>query len=280
MTYAITGASGHLAGLTAEHVLQRVDPSDVVLISRRPHELTRFGGVTTRAGDFTRPDTLRSAFDGVDTLLLVSTDVLAGRLEQQRAAITAAAEAGVERIVYTSVPNPVDTNPALAVPSHAGTEHALRDSGLRWTVLRNNLYAHMQLPVLQQAGATGQLVTNVADGRTAYVTREDCAAAAAAVLVGDGHDAAIYDITGPDAVGADDLAALASELANKPVTVAHVSDDDLTAGYIDAGLPPEVAQLLVSFGASTRLGYLDTVTTAVADLTGHQPTSLRDSIGL
>lgn len=112
------------------------------------------------------------------------------------------------------------------------------------------------------------------------MTRKDCAAAAAAVLVGDGHDAAIYDRTGPDAVGADELAALASELASKPVTVAHVCDDDLTAGYIDAGCPPEVAQLLVSFGASTRLGYLDTVTTAVADLTGHEPTSLRDSIGL
>lgn len=279
MTYGITGASGQLAGLVAERLLRTIDPSDVVLISRRPDSLDRAGAITRR-GDFSEPAALAAAFEGIDTLLLVSTDAVGVRLEQQQAAIAAAVAAGVGRIVYTSVPNPTPDNPAMVVPDHAGTEQALRDSGIRWTSLRNNLYAHMQIPVLQQAGASGHLVTNAGDGRTAYVTREDCAAVAAAALVQDGHDNVAYDVTGPEALSATDLAALAAELSGGSVDVVNVDDAAFVAGLVDAGLPQTVAELLASFGASTRGGHLATVTSTVADLTGTAPTSLRAVLGL
>jgi len=280
MTYAITGASGNLAGLAARTLLDTVDPSEVVLVSRRPQALSEFAGTEVRHGDFAAPETLPAAFAGVDTLLLVSTDAVGERLEQQRAAIAAAAEAGVGRVVYTSAPDPVDDNPALVVPDHAGTEKALRESGLQWTALRNNLYAHMQVPTVQQAIASGRLVTNAGDGRVAYVTREDCAAVAAAVLTQDGHDGKAYDVTGPDALGADDLAALAGKLGGTPVEVVHLDDEAFVQGLVGAGLPDEVARLLASFGAAARGGYMDTVATTVADITGRTATPLRDVLGL
>jgi NAD(P)H dehydrogenase (quinone) len=280
MTYAVTGASGNLAGLVAQSLLDAVDPSEVVLVSRRPEALSHFAGADLRLGDFAAPETLPAAFAGVDALVLVSTDAVGVRLDQQRAAIAAAAAAGVRRIVYTSAPDPVDDNPALVVPDHAGTEAALRDSGLQWTALRNNLYAHMQVPTVQQAIASGQLVANAGDGRTAYVTREDCAAVAAAVLVQEGHDGKAYDVTGPAALGADDLAALAGELGGTPVEVVHVDDDTYVKGLVGAGLPEEMARVVASFGAAAREGHLDTVATTVADLTGRAPTSLREVIGL
>jgi NAD(P)H dehydrogenase (quinone) len=284
MTYAITGASGQLAGAAAEMLLRAVDPSEVVLISRRPGALGHLAGdgagPDLRLGDFSRPETLPAAFAGVDTLLLTSTDAVGVRLDQQRAAVAAAVEAGVGRIVYTSVPEPVPGNPALVVPDHAGTEEALRASGARWTALRNNLYAHMQVPTIRQAIATGHLVTNAGDGRTAYVTREDCAAVAVAALVQDGHDDVAYDVTGPEALGPDDLAALAADLGGTPVDVVRVDDDALVRGMIGAGLPEEVARVVASFGASARLGHLERVTTTVADLTGRPPTSLATVLGL
>ncbi|WP_375425653.1 SDR family oxidoreductase [uncultured Friedmanniella sp.] len=280
MTIAITGASGALGRATAELVLQRVDPAQVVLTTRHPESLADLAarGADVRRADFSDASTLPGAFAGVDRLLLVSTDTVGERLDQQRDAIAAAAAAGVQHVVYTSVPEPVAANPAGVVPDHAGTEQALRDSGLTWTMLRNNLYAHMQLPVLEQAAASGQLVTNTGDGATAYVTREDCAAAAAAVLTTDGHDGRAYDITGPEALTAADLVALARRTSGREVELVALDDDAYRAGLRSAGLPEPVADLLTSFGASVRGGFLATVSSAVLDLTGHQPTALADLV--
>ena len=278
MTIAITGASGHLGRATAELVMQAIDPREVVLATRHPDSLADLAarGAEVRRVDFTDPSTLGGAFVGVDRLLLISTDSVGSRLEPQRAAIAAAVTAGVGHIIYTSIPEPVPDNPAGVVADHAGTEQSLRDSGAAWTVLRNNLYAHMQVPGIQQAIASGRLVTNGGDGGTAYVTREDCAAAAAAVLTQDGHQGRAYDITGPEACSGADLVALAGDFGGRPVELVSVDDDTFTTGLRAAGLPDEVAELVTSFGASTRLGFLSTVSTAVADLTGRRPTALAD----
>lgn len=281
MTIGITGASGFLGRATAELVLQTVDPSQVVLTTRTPQSLVDFAarGVQVRQADFTDPSTLSAAFAGVDRLLIVSTDAVGARLDPQRQAIAAAAAAGVGHVVYTSVTEPVSGNPALVVDDHAGTEGALRSSGPAWTVLRNNLYSHMQAGTIDHAIASGRLFTNAGSGATAFVTREDCAAAAAAVLVQDGHAGATYDITGPDAVGAGDLAQLAGSIGGVPVEVVHVDDEAYAAGLMSAGLPRPVAELIASFGASARGGYLAQVSGSVQDLTGRPPTSLAEAVG-
>ncbi|MDQ2739817.1 MAG: NAD(P)H-binding protein [Actinomycetota bacterium] len=280
MTIAITGASGALGRAAAELVLQTVDPRKVVLMSRRPELLADLAarGAQVRRVDFTEPSTLETAFAGVDRLLLISTDAVGSRLRPQRAAIAAAARAGVRHVIYTSVPEPVSDNPARVVADHAGTEQTLRDSGMQWTFLRNNLYAHMQVPGIEHAATSGRLVSNGGEGATAYVTREDCAAAAAAVLTQEGHEGMTYDITGPKAISGDDLAALARRFGACEVELVGVDDAEFSAGLVRAGFPAEVAALVTSFGASTREGYLATVSTAVADLTGRKPTPLGDLV--
>lgn len=278
MTIAITGASGFLGRTTAEEVLRSVDPRELVLTTRAPSSLADLAerGVDVRRVDFADPSTLADGFAGVDRLLIVSTDAIGSRLDVHRAAITAAARAGVGHVVYTSFPEPVPANPALVVADHAGTEQALREAGPAWTVLRNSLYAHMQLPGLAQAAASGQLVTNTGAGATAYVTREDCAAVAAAVLAQGGHEGLTYDITGPQALSAADLAALAGQIGGRDVEVVHVDDAAYASGLGAAGLPQGLADLVVSFGVAAREGFLAAVSTAVADLTGHRPTALAD----
>jgi NAD(P)H dehydrogenase (quinone) len=279
MTVAVTGASGQLGRLVVDDLLSRVEPAEIVLTSRKPESLAAYAerGVTVRSADFDDPASLGEAFAGVDRLLLISTDVIGRRVEGHQAAIDAARGAGVRHIVYTSIPGTIADNPAGVVPDHALTEFAIRESGLDWTFLRNNLYADMQVPTLQQAAAAGRWVTNAGAGATAYVTRADCASVAAAVLASDGHVGRAYDVTGPEAHDALSLAALASELGHKQVEVVSVDDEAYAAGLVEhAGLPEAFAQLLASFGASARLGFLDTVTSAVADLTGRAPESLAD----
>jgi NAD(P)H dehydrogenase (quinone) len=270
MKYGITGASGQLGRLTTDALLQRVPASDVVLFTRDPSKLDG-RGAEVRAGDFSGP----LDFSGVDRLLLISTDVVGERVAGHKAAIAAAAAAGVQRIAYTSIPNPSHGNPAFVVPDHRETELALIASGTHWTFLRNAIYTEMYLASAPGAIAAGVHVTNTGDGRAVNVSRLDCAEAAAAVLVGDEHDDKIYDITGAESIDADGLAALYSGLSGKPVAVQQL-DDEAWVQAMSAHMPEAVARVFATFGAAVRQGYAAAMSTTVQDLTGHAPRSLRE----
>jgi NAD(P)H dehydrogenase (quinone) len=273
---AVTGASGHLGRGVAEHLLERIDPSQLVLLTRTPDMLLEYveRGVAVRHADFDEPATLVDAFSGAERALLISALDFERRSGQHRAAIEAAKAAGVRHVIYTSIPEP-EGNPAAAAPSHLATEVAARESGLAWTFLRNSLYADFQVPVVEQAIASGQLVTSAGEGRVAYVARHDCAAAAAAVLRQDDHEGKTYDITGPEAIGPKDVAALAEELGGQPVEVVPVDDDALAVGMLEAGVPEAAARIRLSFVVAAREGFLGKATNAVEELTGTAPSSLR-----
>jgi NAD(P)H dehydrogenase (quinone) len=279
VTVAVTGASGQLGRKVADLLLERLDPSQVVLLTRTPEALASYSerGAAVRRADFDEPASLADAFSGADRALLISALDFERRTGQHRAAIEAASTGGVRYVIYTSIPEP-EGNPSAASPSHYATELAVRESGLTWTFLRNSLYSDFQVPVVAQAIESGQLVTSAGGGRVAYVSRDDCAAAAAAVLVQDGHEGKAYDITGPEPIGARDLAALAAELGERPVEVVPVDDDALVAGMIATGVPEAVAAIRLSFVVAAREGFLDTVSSAVEDLTGTPPTSLREVV--
>jgi NAD(P)H dehydrogenase (quinone) len=278
MSIVITGASGQLAGGVIEDALQRVDPADLILVTRHPDALAGYAerGAQVRRGDFSDPARLADAFAGGEQMLLISAEVIGARVKQHHDAIDAAVAAGVRRIAYTSIVNPTDANPAAVAPDHKATEEKLRASGVEWTFLRNSVYADLEADNLAAAQATGQLVTNAADGRVAYVARADAAAAAAAVITGSGHAGKAYDITGPELLDADDRAAVFSAITGTPVEVIHVDDEAFAAGIAEAtGLPIEVGRLYASFGQAAREGRLDTVSDDLERLTGRAGTSLR-----
>jgi NAD(P)H dehydrogenase (quinone) len=278
MTIAITGAAGQLGRLTAQLVLERAPADEVVLVTRRPDAIADLAdaGATVRHGDFDEPESLPGAFAGCERLLLISADTVGERVRQHRAAVDAAAAAGVRHVIYTSIVNAGSELPLVVSHEHGETERAIRARGLRWTALRNGLYAEFEVAGAARAAASGQLVHNNGDGATAYVSREDCAAAAAAVLTTDGHEDRIYNITGPELVSQADLAALVAEITGRPVEAIAIDDEAAAQALVDVGLPPEMARVYASFGTAIREGVLTTVSTAVHDLTGREPRSLRD----
>lgn len=278
-TIGITGAAGTLGRRTAQYVLAARPADDVVLFSRSPESLTEFtdAGARARHADFDEPAALAEAFSGVDVLLLISTDAVGRRRAQHEAAISAAAAAGVGRLVYTSMSHADTVFPEALRPlsdDHAATEDALRRAGPAWTILRNALYLDTISAGWAEAGATGSLITNNGAGRHAPITRDDCAAAAAAVLLGDGHDDVVYDIAGAQLL---DDAAIAEALTTRygtPVNVVTVTDEQYAEGLLSAGLPSEMVRVLVGFGASIRNGLLETPLGDTDELIGRAPIAL------
>ncbi|SFK50404.1 NAD(P)H-binding protein [Caulobacter sp. UNC279MFTsu5.1] len=274
----VTGASGQLGRRVIELLLEAETPN-LIAASRDPAKLADLAvrGVETRRADFDDPASLAVAFAGVDRLLLVSTDALnqpGRRIAQHRAAVAAAAAAGVKHVVYTSAPGARPQVDGGVIDDHFWTEQALAASAIPgWTILRHNLYAELLLMGAGQAVASGALYSATAGAGRAYVSREDCARIdAAALRQGEGRK--ILDVSGPAAVTQDEVAALYSQLSGKPVTHHALSPDALRQGLLAASLPPSLVAVLVDFDVAAAEGQHAIVTDAVEALTGQPPVSV------
>jgi NAD(P)H dehydrogenase (quinone) len=279
MTVIVTGASGKLGRLVAENLMARLAPAELVLVTRRPAALNELAarGADVRYGDFDDPASLPKAFAGGRRMLLISTDAIGRRVAQHRAAIDAAAAAGIGHVVYTSHVNPVAGNPIGPVAEeHGETEEMLHDKELAWTVLRFGSFAELQVQPASLAVAAGQLVSNAGEGRIVPVSRRDCADAAAIVLTTEGHEARTYEITGAQALSQRDLAGVFAEVSGRSVKVVQIGDRMLVWGLVRYGTARPVARAVAAFGRALREGYFDVIDPALESLTGRPPLSLRE----
>lgn len=277
-TLVVTGASGHLGRAVAGEVAAlRGSGAGLVLTSRSPSALEgAVPGAEARPADFGDAGSLATAFSGAERVLIISTDDIDGRAAGQVAAIDAAKAAGAKHILYTSMLSPTVENPAIIAPSHRATEEHLRGSGVAFTILRAGFYADFQVFEAAAALASGRLVHNRGAGRSAYLSRADIARAAAAVLVGGGHEGETLALTGTEAFDATSLAAMYAAIGGREVEAVEVGDDELLGvlGGSADGHNQYGAQLTVSIGQAIRGGFLDLVTDTVTELTGVAPESL------
>jgi NAD(P)H dehydrogenase (quinone) len=274
----ISGASGQLGGLVIKHLLesQGVAAQNIIAASRDTSKLTALAakGVEVRKVDFADPTTLASAFQGVDRLLLISTDAIGSRAAQHKAAVDAAKNASVGRIFYTSMLNPQNSK-VLFAPEHAATEAAIQSSGLAFTIFRNGWYMENLFMALPTALTSGQWYTSAGDGKTAYIAREDIARAIAAGIANPVAKNVTYSLNGDASYTNSEIAALVSEVVAKPLAVINLTDDQLLNGMLAAGVPAEIAPMFVSFDAGTRAGDLDIAADDAAKLAATPLISLK-----
>jgi len=241
MKLVITGASGPFGYNTTKGLLERgVRAEDLILISRNPDKLSAFAdlGATIRQGDFDDHDSLLTAFAGGEKMLMISTNRVGQREPQHRNAVNAARQAGIRHIVYTSFVGRPENDDSIAVHDHRFTENLLRQSGMRWTFLRNSQYLEaMRDAAAPAALKSGQWLSATGDGRIAMISREDCIRAAVAVMGTDGHEDETYDITGPELITYRELCELVAELADRPIAYKAVSADEMYAFFDSLGIP-------------------------------------------
>lgn len=279
----VAGASGRLGQLVFDQ-LAGAPSFRLIAASRTPEKLTQLANkqIEVRAADFSDPSTLSAAFAGVDRLLLISTsDLFSGkRVEQHRNAIDAAVQAGVNHIVYTSMPDPEGSAAIPFAQDHVATEAALKQSGLGYTILRVAWYAEnpFDLGLVAAALKSGKWFTAAGSGRIAYVPRLDVARVAAACLTAKALQSGVYDVTGVSADSPETLAAALSAASGKAIQVVPVSDEQLKSELAGYGVPSQHIPMLVATDANTRAGRFDIQTDIVEQRTGTPPLSFEQFI--
>jgi len=220
------------------------------------------------------PGSLRRAFQGARTLVMVSASEDPDRLRLHANVVDAATDAGVERVVYTSFSGAAPQCTFTFGRDHWHTEELIKASGLAWTMLRDNLYLDF-LPLM--VGPDGVIRGPAAEGRVAAVTRDDIADVAVAVLEGgDDHTGRTYDLTGPEALTMAEVAEQLTAFAGRPITYHAETLEEAYASRAHYGAPDwEVAGWVTTYAAIAN-GDLEAVSGDVAAVAGHPPMSLAD----
>jgi NAD(P)H dehydrogenase (quinone) len=269
---AVTGATGGLGGRVARRLAERgVGQRLVVRNLGRAPELA---GAEAAAASYDDPERLRRAFQWARTLLMVSASEDPDRLRLHANVVDAAADAGVEQVVYTSFFGAAPDCTFTFGRDHWHTEELIRASGLRHTFLRDNLYLDF-LPLM--VGADGVIRGPAADGRVAAVTRDDIAdVAVAALLEGDRHAGRTYDLTGPEALTMAEVAEELTRFAGRTVTYHAETLEEAYASRAHYGAPDwEVAGWVTTYAAIAN-GDLEAVSGDVAAVAGHPPMGLAE----
>ncbi|PKA16885.1 SDR family oxidoreductase [Leptospira haakeii] len=267
-TVLVTGASGHLGKIILEELLKR-GHNKIIATTRKPESLQDFAkrGVVVRKASFDDPASLLTAFQGADRVLIISTDNIGNRIEEHSNAVDAAVKSGAKRILYTSLTK-ADEVPVTFAFEHEGTEEKIKQSGLAYTILRNNMYSDYLIPKLQHAIASGSLYGSGGAGACAYVSRIDCAKAAAAALLSSETGNKILEISGPKVWTYAELAKFTSELVGISISYVDLPAEELSKALVGAGVPKPMADALASFDVSIREGYLKEVNSSAKDLIG------------
>ncbi|MDI9879805.1 SDR family oxidoreductase [Flectobacillus longus] len=278
MKIGITAATGQLGKLVVESLKQKVASENIVVLVRTPEKASDLG-VEAKAFDYSNKESQVEALRGIDTLLLISGSEVGQREAQHANVIASAKEAGVKKIVYTSVLHADTSTLSLAV-EHIATEKNLKESGLTYTILRNGWYTENYAGSIGGALAGGAFIGSVGDGKISSAARIDFAEAAATVLATEGHDGKVYELAGDTSYTLTDLAAEISAQTGKTLPYANLPEAEYAKILTSFGLPEFLAQAIASWDLSASKGDLFDDSKTLSALIGRPTTPLSETVKL
>jgi NAD(P)H dehydrogenase (quinone) len=249
----VTGATGQLGTLVVQDLLKSVLPLQLSALvrSQNSDSATRLkdAGVDVRIGGYDDPDSLEKAFERIDRLLFISSNVVgADRVRQHRNVVTAARNADVGLVVYTSLLH-ADRSPLGLAKDHRETEAILAESGIPHVLLRNGWYNENHLAGVKATIESGVLRGAAADGRISSASRADYAAAAAAVLLAGKSYERPLELAGDGAYTLNDLASEIARQSRKPIRYDDRTPDEYETILRSAGMPDFVAKIVADADA-------------------------------
>jgi uncharacterized protein YbjT (DUF2867 family) len=272
----ITGATGTIGQEVARALLAA--KQDVRIVARDPNKVTELKelGAEVVAGDLEDKASLERAFQGGDRLFLL-TGFVEDCVPQVKNAVEAAKAAGVSFILRMSAAGADPNSPHVLAKHHGTSEDLVKDSGLRWAVIRPNFFMDN---VLNYTGSTikaqSAFYGAAGEGKSAYVSSRDVGESAAAILQDpEKHAGKTFDLSGGEAVSEADVARFASEAAGREIKYINLSSDDFRGGAASNGLPGWMVDAMVGLENIKANSWAAGTSTSVQDLTGRPPETFK-----
>ncbi|GAA3053815.1 SDR family oxidoreductase [Streptomyces glomeratus] len=278
MSIVVTGATGHLGRHVVEQLLEKVPAERITAVVRNAEKASDLAdrGVRIAVADYNAPETFDGLFAAGDKVLLISGNEFdKGRVGQHKVVLDAAREARVALFAYTSAPGSVT---AALADDHRATEQLIVDSGVPYVLLRNGWYHENYTENLTPVLEHGAVVQAAGEGRVASASRADYAAAAVAVLTGEGHENATYELSGDTAWSFAEYAAEVGRQTGKEIAYNPVPVDTYAGILTGAGLPGPLAEILAGVEVSIERGELAVTTGDLSRLAGRPTTPVAESI--
>lgn len=275
----VTGATGHFGKATIDFLLKKgISANNISALVRdeTKAEDLKAKGIVIKIGDYNNYNSLLEAFRGVDKLLLVSGSDLAKRSKQQADTVKAAKEAAVKHILYTSFErtNDTETSPIIFVAkSHIETENLMKESGLAFTIFRNNLYLDILPMFLGEKVLETGILLPAGEGKTGFALRNDMAEATANVLINDGHENKVYSFSNTENLSMKDVADILSKATGKNIAYINPTAEIYTDTLTRDGKPSGYIENFAGFAEAIKQGEFDTSKTDLENLLGRKPTS-------
>lgn len=278
----ITGATGHFGRLTIKYLLEKgVPKTEITALVRTQESANSFKemGINYVIGDYNDYTSLINAFSGIEKLLFISGNDIINRTTQHQNVVNAAKEAGVKYIVYTSFQrkNETETSPLwIVAQSHIQTEKWIKESGIAYTILKNNLYLDF-LPgfIGENVLENNTIFVPAENGKLSAVLREDMAEAVSNILSTENFKEKEYDFTNSKAITYQEIADVISEVTGKKINYISPTAEEYAKTLSQFGLPEEVIGIFSSFAVAQAQNELDKESSDLEELLGRKPLSIQ-----
>lgn len=289
----VNGVDGNFGSLVAEYILQLVDKKDLFFTAPRLDKLTKYKemGIQVAEADFNNIEGLTQVFHQADKVLLISMPFVGEKRRQaHKNVVDACVKAQVKQIVYTSVLSAAHPfNPSIENVDHSYTEAIIQNSPLDYILLRNSLFVEAFTSDYMRAVEAHEdsISKNMGDGRVWFISRKDCAYAAACALANKLLHRSILNINGREPLSYADFLEIGNKATNHHIKYIKLTDDELYAYFDSIGVPRDTdgdfskspiqatSEGMVTFGTTVTQGYLDVPVSDFSSLTGRLPLSIQ-----
>ena len=277
----ITGSTGHLGTATIGNMLKNGVPvKNIAAFARNRDKAEGLNelGVEVRLGNYDDYTSMVKAFTGVERLLFISGSEVEKRDKQHENIVRAAVEAGVPHIIYTSFER---KNDDLTLPisfitrTHIETEKRILATGLKYTFLRNALYAEGLPMFLGKDVLEKGIYFPAGNGRVPFVSVVNLAEATANIVAGTGHENKSYYMVNTHNYSFYEVASILSEITGKSVKYFCPSHEEFTETLMKAGLPEQTIKGIIAWGDGIKAGYFESEYSDLEMLLGHKPADLK-----
>lgn len=272
-TILITGANGNVSSGILAQLKGSGHKLRALVRNASKGEALKQQGVDVRVGDLEKPWTLGPAFEGAETVWIL-TPPGPRAPEQSSNALWAAKQAGAKHVVRMSAVGAAYNAPTINSRLHALSDAELAGSGIPYTIVKPQFFAQNMMMAAASVAKEGAMYFALGEGKVGIVDTRDIGEFAARVLTTPGHEGKTYTITGPASVNMHQVATAVGAAVGKPVKYIPVPIEGMKQTLKQMGMDEWTMNLLSDYFIAYSRNWGDIVTEDFQRVTGKAPRSL------